>query len=195
MAPSASLQNDLTAVYMSSCVSSIRQASSTLTLANSYFASYYEALKELYAQNIFHFRMGRSVYKFSKSIPSVQWHAIRKFHIATVFIAPGYQSSNEHWPPETLERWLLCCSTLQWHQNIQELYVELRIQNFKPSPSGAAENIDEEVILTILQPLREIRARRFLVELNTELSPSLRSRIDAKNYEFVGKQRKYIGIV
>lgn len=131
--------------------------------------SYSETLEILYRENIFHFRGGLGLPAFKSSIPSLQWNAIRYIHISTAY-SPFYDANlffTGYNAPKMLPNWRNICEYLAELPNLHDLRFDILADD--PNTGHLFKQNSDKILLSILQPLKRVRADTIEVELNVQV--------------------------
>ncbi|PVH95901.1 hypothetical protein DM02DRAFT_632443 [Periconia macrospinosa] len=154
---------------------------------------YSEALAILYERNIFHFRGGITLPAFKRSIPIVQWAAIRNVHISTAYTPWLYPLRFASYkPPKSLPNWDQICKDLGSLPNLQSLSFDI-LANDVYAGRGSFGLAAPRPVLPFLESLKAIKCKRMEVELNMELPGDLLHRLGPVNYKITVRERPYHG--
>lgn len=153
--------------------------------------SYSEALAILYEENVFHFRGGIGLPAFKSSIPTVQWNAIRHIHISTSYAA--FYDRDLHWtgynPPRTLPNWKQICDDLAQLPNLQDLRFDITADD--PNVGYSFEKNETQILLSILQPLKDIRSGTIEIELNARVPEKIWRMLGPVNFMTTFRKRPF----
>jgi hypothetical protein len=139
---------------------------------------YYEAFPTLYRGNTFQFRGAPGLLAFNSSISTFNWHLLSHVQISNTW--------RNHWPWEDLESWEKCCEQLKELPSLQSLSLDMNIQHDEDLPTPR----DADLVIHALQPLKDVKAKFFKVELNIEPSQDIWDRLGHVNFTVVVKKRE-----
>jgi hypothetical protein len=146
----------------------------------------------LYERNIFHFRGPVTLPLFKRSIPAVQWNAIRKIHLSTTY-SPFYSPNLDragYKAPKTLPNWNQICDDLKSLPNLQTLVFDILSED-PYFDRGYFTGKEPETLISILKPLKAIGSSEIEVELNTEVPEEVLHFLGLVNYEIVFRERPF----
>jgi hypothetical protein len=146
----------------------------------------------LYKDNIFHFRGGLSLPAFRDSIPKPQWTAIRHIHISTTYMQ-FYRGLHPNWQGtvlETLPNWPSICEYLNELPSLQTLGFDILAKDHGVKPDFF-ERTKTEVLLSILTPLKAIRAGAIEVEVNVEVPDQVWKTLGPVDFKVTTKERQF----
>jgi hypothetical protein len=127
----------------------------------------------LYTLNVFNFQRVSVTNIWKEHLPSFQWDAIRHMHISTMFQEIGGWRRPELREGESKENWIECCKHLRELPNLQSLRIELTIWLgvYKWEMKHGPCDVEDDFIVGVLEPLRDIKVAIFEVELNIPARP------------------------
>jgi hypothetical protein len=92
----------------------------------------------------------------------------------------------DRWPPEDVEKWIRSCEALRELPNLQELVLDVKVRDIDN------EHYDHQLARTLqdfLKPLQGVKAHRFEIEINIDLSQEIRHGWGDINFVTVRKER------
>jgi hypothetical protein len=142
----------------------------------------------LYGANHFSFKGARGVLAMKSCVTALQWHNLRHIYISTMLCAPVECFRNfSGFPPDGLIQWTEGCKALQDMQSLRSLHFDLIVWTTlrREIPS------DEKSLISILEPLQNLDASIFVVELNMPLPERVRVALGDIKFTLVVKQRPF----
>ncbi|KAH4227128.1 hypothetical protein HBI06_105060 [Parastagonospora nodorum] len=151
---------------------------------------YLEAIDLLYTANKFSVKGSRGISAFNAVTPKPQWHQIRYLNISTMFLTPQrYWPNHDAFPPDNYREWSTSCALLQSLHGLRSLQVEIIVWDTFERNDPAA--IEDDALTFILEPLNNISAPLFEVEMNMALPKSVLERLGKLSYTLVVRHRPY----
>ncbi|KAF2826894.1 hypothetical protein CC86DRAFT_406137 [Ophiobolus disseminans] len=155
---------------------------------------YLEAITVLYNANVFAFKGAHGLIRFHSTLPAQNWNRLRRVNVSTVFMMPrrvseGIYSRDNSVPPENYYAWGEACSTLATLTYLQHLTIDMTIWNYRGHNS--TNPFPPEDLLSILEPLKHIKAKFFEVELNTALPEAVKTSLEPLNFSIKQCHRPY----
>jgi hypothetical protein len=119
---------------------------------------------------------------------------IRRLNISTTFLVPIKLSMElfprqKSLPPENYEAWEQACSTISSLHNLQILIIDMAVWNYHNY--STSNTIEDDHLISILSPLRGINAKHLKVEINAELSTSVRKILEPLGSSIIRRHRPY----
>ncbi|PVI01624.1 hypothetical protein DM02DRAFT_561213 [Periconia macrospinosa] len=152
---------------------------------------YVESLDVLYATNRFSVQASFGLRAFHSVTPASQWARIRHLEISTLFLMPlNIWSGKRGFPPEHLQTWTLACEALKKLRGIRYLFVEMLVWDLFDRVNASA--VDDDSLVTILQPLNGLEAPHFVVEMNIAIPKSVLARLGKLAFVSLVKTRRYV---
>lgn len=153
-----------------------------------------EAIDVLYRANILNFKAASGVLRFKSLLHEPNWNRIRRMSLSTVFLVPKKLSMSLFGPglgipPENYDAWRNACSTISTLQNLQRIDFDMTVWNYHNHKS--TNTVEDADLLCILEPLNDINARVFEVELNVEPPDSVRRAINPMSFNITVCHRPY----
>ncbi|KAF2468915.1 uncharacterized protein BDR25DRAFT_230701 [Lindgomyces ingoldianus] len=147
-------------------------------------------IKILYTANEFSFKGAKGVLALRAVVPTSHWHTIRHVHVSTMFLTPkDYWSKHENYPPENFANWTESCNALQDLRDLRTLRIDIVVyDSFDREHPGA---VDDASLVSILQPLKDIKAQVLEVELNFPIPDTVRRALSKINFTISTKKRPY----
>lgn len=151
---------------------------------------YVEALDVLYATNRFSVQASEGLRAFHSVTPAPQWAKIRHLEISTLFLTPRTMWSQKGtFPPERMISWTLACEAMKTLRAIRRLFVEMLVWDLYDRVNASA--VDDDSLVAILEPLNELEAPNFTVEMNIAIPDGVLARLGKLAFMPVVRQRPY----
>ncbi|KAF1962962.1 hypothetical protein CC80DRAFT_461435 [Byssothecium circinans] len=152
---------------------------------------YLEAIDILYTANTFSLKGGRGISAFNSVTPQPQWHQIRYLHVSTIFLTPQrYWPEHKRWfPPDNYCQWPTSCATLQNLRGLRSLHVEIIVWDTFEREDATA--VEEDALISILEPLNHVSAPVFDIEMNMAMPETVLERLGKLTFTLVVKSRPY----
>ncbi|KAF2492917.1 hypothetical protein BU16DRAFT_564219 [Lophium mytilinum] len=151
---------------------------------------YSDAIGILYTANYFSLKGARGMLEMRSIVPAPQWHAIRYLHVSTLFLTPRSYWLHQDFPPENYINWADGCKALQKLQNIRSIRFEILVKAYEEREDGPA-SADVEALVSILEPLKDIKAPSFEVETNFVIPDSVQAILGDTNFSLKVQHRPY----
>lgn len=144
----------------------------------------------LYATNRFSVQASWGLRAFHSVTPPPQWANIRHLEISTLFLTPhATWGQKGTFPPERMMSWKLACEAMKKLRAIRYLFVEMLIWDLFDRVNASA--VDDDSLVTILEPLNELQARQFTVEMNIAIPDGVLARLGKLAFVPVVRKRPY----
>ncbi|ORY11550.1 hypothetical protein BCR34DRAFT_325393 [Clohesyomyces aquaticus] len=151
---------------------------------------YSEAISILYTANLFSLKGSRGIVEMRSITPDFQWHMIRHLHISTIFLTPeSYWPEFEWFPPDNYKTWREGCSALEELRGIHRLRLEIGVFDTYDRKNPTA--VEENALVSILEPLSQVMAPLFEVEMNLAIPQAVRETLGKMTFTLVVKHRPY----
>jgi hypothetical protein len=154
---------------------------------------YLEAIDVLYTANTFNFGGASRILTFQPMLPAHHWNRIRRLSISTVFRVPtALTHSTQSFPPENYGKWEKICEFIATLASLQRLDIDMTIWNWHDHIRHTTNNVIEpEDFMTILGPLKEVKASHIEVEMNAKLPASVHEKLGTINFLVKERYREY----
>ncbi|KAF2489952.1 hypothetical protein BU16DRAFT_575483 [Lophium mytilinum] len=155
---------------------------------------YAEAIDILYTANQFSLKGSTGIVAMLSVVPNPQWHMIRHLHISTMFFTPKrYYSrdAGQRWdfPPDDFNRWSVGCMVLQDLRGLYSLHVDIIVRDSTPPEDPDA--VVFETLVSVLGPLKDIKAPVFEVEINLPIPNTVQTALGITNFTLLVHERPY----
>jgi hypothetical protein len=150
----------------------------------------------LYNANILSFKGAYGLVKFRSLLPNSNWDRIRRLSISTTFLVPKnlsinlFRNRNQGLPPEDYSLWENVCSIMETMHGLQSLFIDMTLWNYRHDYS-IPDTIDDDHLITILGPLRNIKARFFEVEMNADVPDRVITALTPFTFKLTERHRPY----
>ncbi|KAF2803252.1 uncharacterized protein BDZ99DRAFT_399750, partial [Mytilinidion resinicola] len=144
---------------------------------------YFEGIDILYTANHFSLEGARGMLEMRSVVPTPQWHMIRHVHVSTLFLTPRPSWLRSGFPPENYNKWSDGCKALQELRGLRSIRFE-----FIGREDGPAE-ADVESLVSVLEPLKDIKAPSFEVEMNFPIPDPVQAILGDTNFTLRFQQR------
>ena len=127
-------------------------------------------------------------------VPTIQWHVIHNLHVSTMFLAPKrYWPAHEMFPPDNYKQWSEGCQAQEDLRGLHSLRLEIIVWDTHDQKDAAA--VEDDSLVSILEPLNRVTAPLFEVEMNLAIPKTVQKRLGTLAFMVVVKQRPYNTIV
>jgi hypothetical protein len=150
----------------------------------------------LYNANVLSFKGAYGLLKFRSLLPNSNWNRIKRLSISTTFVVPKdlsmdlFQNQNIL-PPEDYNHWEDACSTIATLQGLQSLVIDMTLWNYRYYSMTDTRTIDDNHLIMILSPLRNIRAKYFEVEINVDIPDRAKTALEPFPFKLTERHRPY----
>ncbi|KAF2855527.1 hypothetical protein T440DRAFT_550918 [Plenodomus tracheiphilus IPT5] len=161
-----------------------------LALSMTCRAIYTESIQILYLNNIFSFKGAFGVLALQRTVHADHWGMLRYISVSSIFLSPmGMWVSHRPFPPESYRDWEKSCKALAQVRDLRSLRIDLIIwDNDRRSTPDA---LDEDSLFAIFRPLCAMNPRVFEIEINCQLSKTIRAVLGKTPFTLAVKERPY----
>jgi hypothetical protein len=127
---------------------------------------------------------------FHRTMPSAQWHTIRRIHFSTVFQADKLDPRRPRMaPPEIMGDWKKCCQLLKDSPNLRDIRLDIIVRT--SSHCMGVVRLQENRIYEVLAPLKDVTAKVFEIEIDFPVPEKVMELLEPVNFKISIKQRPY----
>jgi hypothetical protein len=146
----------------------------------------------LYQRTTFAARRTHAIRELPRMLPAT-WHRVRALHLSTAFQYPIATTSTQSQlrpPLDHFAQWAQTCRTLA-SLNLSSLDITLALWPLNPSRRDTPISIDS--LAQLLDPLRTVRADKFIVTVTSNVPPDAKRKLPEFPFELQVRDRSGIG--
>jgi hypothetical protein len=139
---------------------------------------------------MFSFYGANGLLSFKSLVPKENWERIRRINISTVFLMPMSMSGSfDVIPPENYDHWEKACSAIGTLDRLQLLTIDFTLWNFHDWKT--INTIEHKALISILCPLKKIKAKVMEVETNVEVPELIKSSLGPLTFKLKQQRRPF----